>query len=332
MMCARSCCKPHERTRARPALPRPASASSTGCSRGYERSLALGAAPSARSTLLRDARDRSRSTSTSTSIVPKGFFPQQDTGRLIGHDPGRPGHVVPGDAAEARRASSTSSRDDPAVETVVGVHRRRQRRDATPARMFVALKPLDERERQRRRGDRAAAPASSRTVPGRDAVPAAVQDSASAAAPSSAQYQYTLQGDDLDELNDVGAADARDSCAAMPRLADVNSDQQNRGPARRRSTIDRDTAVAARHHAADDRRHALRRLRPAAGLDDVHAAEPVPRRDGGRRRSSGRAPRRCSTSTCARRTARRCRSRAFTQLRADDDAARVNHSGPVSRR
>jgi multidrug efflux pump subunit AcrB len=33
-------------------------------------------------------------------VVPKGFFPQQDTGRLVG-DPGRPEHLVPADAAEA---------------------------------------------------------------------------------------------------------------------------------------------------------------------------------------------------------------------------------------
>ena len=46
--------------------------------------------------------------------------------------------------------------------------------------------------------------------------------------------------------------------------------------------IDRDTAVAPRHHAADDRRHALRRLRPAAGLDHLHAAQPVSRGAGGR--------------------------------------------------
>ena len=38
-------------------------------------------------------------------IIPKGFFPQQDTGRLVGGHPGRPEHLVPGDA---RRSSRTS--------------------------------------------------------------------------------------------------------------------------------------------------------------------------------------------------------------------------------
>ena len=52
-----------------------------------------------------DAADGRASTSTSTSIVPKGFFPQQDTGRLDRRDPGGAGHLVPGDAGEARRRS-----------------------------------------------------------------------------------------------------------------------------------------------------------------------------------------------------------------------------------
>ena len=46
-------------------------------------------------------------------VVPKGFFPQQDTGRLTGHDPRRPGHLVSGDAEAAgavRAASSARTR------------------------------------------------------------------------------------------------------------------------------------------------------------------------------------------------------------------------------
>ena len=49
--------------------------------------------------------------------------------------------------------------------------------------------------------------------------------------------------------------------------------------------------LAPRHHAADDRQHALRRLRPAPDLDHVHPVEPVPRDPGGRCRSSSRSGR-----------------------------------------
>ena len=78
----------------------------------YERQPALGAAPSACS------RWSSRSATIGLNvylyvIVPKGFFPQQDTGRLIGVDPGRSGHFLPGDATKLLSSSSTSSATDP---------------------------------------------------------------------------------------------------------------------------------------------------------------------------------------------------------------------------
>ena len=53
--------------------------------------------------------------------------------------------------------------------------------------------------------------------------------------------------------------------------------------------------VAPRHHAAGHRRHALRRLRPAPGRDDVHAAQPVPRRARGEARARRRTRTRSSS-------------------------------------
>ena len=69
--------------------------------------------------------------------------------------------------------------------------------------------------------------------------------------------------------------------------------QRSAGPAACRPTLDHRPRhrLAPRHHAAGDRRHALRRLRPAAGLDDLHAAQPVPRRARGRARSFQQRPR-----------------------------------------
>ena len=46
---------------------------------------------------------------------------------------------------------------------------------------------------------------------------------------ANAQYQYTLQGDDLDELRTLGAAHAAQALRTLPQLADVNTDQQNKG-------------------------------------------------------------------------------------------------------
>ena len=75
-------------------------------------------------------------------VVPKGFFPQQDTGRLIGGISGRPEHLVPGH--ERSCASSVAIvQSDPAVATWSASPAARQTNSGF---MFIALKPLRERE------------------------------------------------------------------------------------------------------------------------------------------------------------------------------------------
>ena len=65
--------------------------------------------------------------------------------------------------------------------------------------------------------------------------------SASAAARRNAQYQFTLQADELDGAARVGAADPRARWRELPELADVNTDQQDKG-LQTSLVIDRDTA------------------------------------------------------------------------------------------
>ena len=50
--------------------------------------------------------------------VPKGFFPQQDTGRLHGIDSGRSGHLVSGRCSSACGEFVDIVMKDPAVDTV----------------------------------------------------------------------------------------------------------------------------------------------------------------------------------------------------------------------
>ena len=107
--------------------------------------------------------------------------------------------------------------------------------------MFIALKPLDRAEGHRRRGDRPAAPEAGPGAGRPDLFLQPVQDLRIGGRVSSAQYQYTLQGDNLEELNDLGAARRRRDCARCPSWRDVNSDQQNKG-LQARLAIDRDTA------------------------------------------------------------------------------------------
>ena len=92
---------------------------------------------------------------------------------------------------------------------------------------------------------------------------------------SRTQYQYALDAPDK-ALLDLWVPRLVDRMKQIPELRDVASDQQNNGlgllgqyrPRYRRP---------AGHHSAEHRRRALRCLRPAAGIDHLHADQPVPR-------------------------------------------------------
>ncbi len=170
-------------------------------------------------------------------LVPKGFFPQQDTGRLVG-------------SVQADQSSSFQSmqgklgemvdivRSDPAVETVVAFTGGQQ--GSSTGRMFVALKPLHERKVA---GDVIAARLRPKlaTVAGASLFLQPVQDIRIGGRPSGALYQFTLQADDLGDL-DEAAPKVLAKLRTMPILTDVNTDQMN-GGLQSMLTIDRDTAA-----------------------------------------------------------------------------------------
>jgi multidrug efflux pump len=169
-------------------------------------------------------------------IIPKGFFPQQDTGRLIG--------IIQADQSISFQLMQQKLtqfvsilKKDPAVETVVGFTGGSQTNSGF---MFVSLQPRDKRRIPadrviaRLRGELA-------VVPGATLYLQAVQDIGAGGRASAAQYQYTLQGPSLEELNEwtpkITAALQHDSI-----LSDVNSDQQNKG-LESNLVIDRDAAA-----------------------------------------------------------------------------------------
>ena len=100
------------------------------------------------------------------------------------------------------------------------------------------------------------------------------------------QFQYTLQDADIDELN-AWAPKVLDKLKTLPELRDVATDQQMAGTTLTARHQPR-SGLALRPHAAGDRRHALRRLRPAPGRAVLHAAEQLSRRHGGAARAAGR--------------------------------------------
>jgi multidrug efflux pump len=156
-------------------------------------------------------------------LIPKGLFPQQDTGRMIGG--------IQADQSisfQLMRKKLTDFitiiRQDPAVDSVVGFTGGGQTNSGF---VFVSLKPLAQRKVAvdqvigRLRGKLA-------RVAGARLFLQAVQDIRAGGRQSNALYQYTLQGDDLAQLYEwvpkITAA-----LEQVPELTDVNSDQQQRG-------------------------------------------------------------------------------------------------------
>ena len=156
-------------------------------------------------------------------VIPKGFFPQQDTGRLTGS--------IQADQSISFQLMQkkltqfiTIIKNDPAVETAVGFTGNGQTNSGF---VFVSLKPLGERKISadqviaRLRREMA-------VIPGATLFLQAVQDIRVGGRQSNAQYQFTMQGPTFEELNEWAPKIAA-ALQGDPNLTDVNSDQQNRG-------------------------------------------------------------------------------------------------------
>ena len=113
---------------------------------------------------------------------------------------------------------------DPAVDKVIGFTGGGQRNTAN---MFVSLKPLDQR---RDSADQVIARLRKTLArePGAQLFLQAVQDIRIGGRASNAQYQYTLQGDDLAELREW-TPKVQQALLKLPMLADVNTDQEVKG-------------------------------------------------------------------------------------------------------
>ncbi|WP_233863606.1 efflux RND transporter permease subunit [Paraburkholderia adhaesiva] len=170
-------------------------------------------------------------------IVPKGFFPQQDTGRLIGG--------IQADQATSFQSMKVKFAEmmrivqaNPAVESVAGFSGGRATNSGF---MFVSLKPKTERKVS---ADQVIAqlrgPLSN--VAGARTFLQSVQDIRVGGRQSNAQYQFTLLADNTADLYKWGPK-LTEALQARPELADVNSDQQQGGL---EAMINIDRASAAR--------------------------------------------------------------------------------------
>jgi multidrug efflux pump len=170
-------------------------------------------------------------------IVPKGFFPQQDAGRLFGNIQAEQDISFVA-MREKMDAFARIVAADPAVSDVV-VFTGGSFNTTNTARMFCSLKPLHERKVS---ADQVIARLRPKTshIPGATLFMQAVQDLRIGGRLSNAQYQYTLQSSDLAELN-AFAPRMLARLREIPILRDVATDQQNRG-LQAVLVIDRDAA------------------------------------------------------------------------------------------
>jgi multidrug efflux pump len=157
--------------------------------------------------------------------IPKGFFPQEDTGALSGSVRGPQDSSFPAMNASVRQIAQVIKKD-PAVANVIAFTGGNGATNT--GSMYVALKPLEARENvsaaqiiNRLR------PQLSR-LPGASAFLQAVQDLKIGGRSSNAMYQYTSQSDNMQDLTSWGPTLLK-GIQGLPGLQDVSSDQQNGG-------------------------------------------------------------------------------------------------------
>jgi multidrug efflux pump len=181
--------------------------------------------------------------------VPKGFFPQQDTGRIMGSV-----QAAQDISFQAMSGKMKQFVDivltDPAVDTAVGFAGGGSA--TNQGRFFVMLKSLEQRSQCRTRHFWQSCPNVTAddvinrlrdklaVVPGATLFLQSAQDLTIGGRFGAAQYQFTLQGEDLNELNSW-APQLFQKLRALPELRDVNTDQQDKG-LQAQLVIDRDTA------------------------------------------------------------------------------------------
>ncbi|HSR06941.1 MAG TPA: efflux RND transporter permease subunit, partial [Bryobacteraceae bacterium] len=171
--------------------------------------------------------------------VPKGFFPQQDTGRLNGAIVGQQ-HISYQALVEKAKWFEEQVRVDPDVETVTMVAGTSGGGfGGNNANINVQLKPVGVRKST---SDQVIARLRRKTsgVPGATMFLQNSQDVRIGGRQGNAQYQYTLQAPDFETLALWGPK-VLDRLSDLPEIADVSSDQQNSGLSSN-VIIDRDTA------------------------------------------------------------------------------------------
>jgi len=175
-------------------------------------------------------------------IIPKGFFPQQDTGRLTGS--------IQADQATSFQAMHTRVlqvvniiMQDPDVESLIAFTGGGGGGTLNTGRMFITLRP-----ERKLSADQVIARLRPKLlpIPGSSVYLQSVQDLRIGGRPSPSQYQFTLQSDSVRELNQWAPL-VLQKMRTLRQLVDVNTDQQDRG-LQASLVIDRNTAARLGSH------------------------------------------------------------------------------------
>ncbi len=172
-------------------------------------------------------------------IIPKGFFPLQDTGRISGSILAQ--QDISFQAMKTKLEQFVKIvNDDPGVESVTAFVGSSGSKTTNAGNMYITLKPLEERKISseeiiaRLRGKLAQVPAANLYL-------TSTQDLVIGGRQSNAQYIYALSAFDLDSLN-TWTPKVMEKLGKIPGLLDLNSDQLNQG-LQLYLTIDRDRAA-----------------------------------------------------------------------------------------
>jgi hydrophobe/amphiphile efflux-1 (HAE1) family protein len=171
--------------------------------------------------------------------VPKGFFPQQDTGRLNGS-------IIADQAISFQEMQrkiqrlAVIAKQDPGVDTVLTFTGGGGGTTTNTGRVFIALKPLKERKASADQIVNRLRPKLA-VVPGATLYLQAVQDVRIGGRQSAAQYQYSIHSDNLTTLNHWGPILLAEF-KKIHQLTDMNNDAQNKGLSAN-LVIDRPTAT-----------------------------------------------------------------------------------------
>ncbi|MDX1925983.1 MAG: efflux RND transporter permease subunit [Pirellulaceae bacterium] len=172
--------------------------------------------------------------------IAKGFFPQQDTGRLVGNIVADQGTSFQATVELVKKFGKIVS-EEPAVDRVLISAGGMGGGSSNSARAFVTLKPLSERK-ETIDAVLASIRKKSGGISGANLFMQPVQEIRIGGRPTGAQYQYTLRGSNLKELNEWSVK-LMAAMRKIPEITDVNADQQDKGRMTR-LVVNRDVASA----------------------------------------------------------------------------------------